>query len=584
MPAWLTSGDLPERLRKAALLALSSGLLFVGATIAMESLLLWDEAWPRAGWYAATSATILAGLHYHRLRLIRAIRRWRALREGLPDLLLMLAMAIASASPETVAVIGTVRFLWSVAWIGGNTGLGRRLLSSLVRAPAKATVLSFLLAIALGTLLLAMPRATVDGRGASLLDALFTATSATCVTGLAVLNTAPDAILNPALATFGTFGQVVILLLIQAGGLGIMTLSTSAAAMVGGRMSLQRRSLMADVLDEGATGVQRMIRYIVGMTLVFEALGTAILSLRFLPMFPGDPGRAIWHGAFHAVSAFCNAGFSLFGDSLTRFATDPVVVPTIAVLIVAGGLGFTVIASLVAVETWTGPRRTAFRRLPEHVRIVLMTTGVLLVLGCVAILALDGDGMLSGLSPGERVTAAFFQSVSARTAGFNTVDIAAVGRATMLVFLVLMFIGASPGGTGGGIKTTTFALVLLATRATLRGRQEVEAFGRTIPQATVQRAAVITLLFIVAWAVGAVALLASQDGLTTEQILFETTSAIGTVGLSMNATTGLDSFGKVVITFLMFLGRIGPLTLTLALGGRAPSTAVRYPEGKVIVG
>lgn len=584
MPGWLTAGDLPEQLRKAALLTLTAGIVFVGATIAMESLLLWDAPGPRAGWYAIASLSILAALNYHRLRFGRAVRRWRALREALPDLVLMLAMALLVARPEAMAIAGTLRVAWATAWIAGSTNLGRRMLDGLVRAPAKATVLGFAVTIATGTLLLSMPRATLDGRGATLLDALFTATSANCVTGLIVMNTAPDIASAATLPTFSLFGQVVILLLIQAGGIGIMTLSTSAAMMMGGRLSLQRRSMMADVLDEGTTGVQRMMRYIVGMTLAFEAAGTVILSLRFLPMFPEAPGRAVWFGAFHAISAFCNAGFSLFGDSLTRFANDPIVLGTVMVLIVAGGLGFTVVAALTSFDTWHGGWRGAFRRLPIHVRIVLVTSASLIVLGFVGLLGLDGDGALADLDPGSRIVAALFQSVSARTAGFNTIDIANTSRTAMLVFLVLMFIGASPGGTGGGIKTTTFALVVLAARATLRGHPQVEVFGRTVPYPTVQKAAVISLLFIIAWAMGAGLLLATQEQLGTEQILFETTSAIGTVGLSMGATAQLDDLGKVVITFLMYLGRIGPLTLTLALGRRMQGHAIRYPEGKVVVG
>ncbi len=584
MLGWIALGDLPDRIRKAAILTLSFGLFFLVATYLMERNLLWDALWPRIGWYGATAFSVLAALHYHRLRFIQAIRGWHAIRQALPDLVMLLIMGLLVIRPEAVAIVGTIRVLWASAWIAGNTGLGRRALGTLVRAPAKATVLSFAFAIGLGTMLLSMPRATIDGHGASFLDALFTATSANCVTGLTVLNTAPDLAANPLLPTLSRFGQIVVLLLIQAGGLGIMTLSTSAAAMMGGRLSLYGRNMMANVLDEGVTGVQRMVHYILAMTLAFETIGAAVLTLRFLPQFPDDPARAVWFGVFHAVSAFCNAGFSLFGDNLTRYGTDPVVLPTVAFLIIAGGLGFTVVATLLTVETWSGGRRNAFRRMPEHVRIVLIMTGALIVVGFVGILILDANGSLDGMAPGQRVWAAFFQSVTARTAGFNTVNIAAISRSSMLLFLVLMFIGASPGGTGGGIKTTTFALILLVVRATLRGRTEVEVFGRTIPQATIQKAAVITLLFIVAWAVGAMLLLATQDDLTTEQILFETTSAIGTVGLTMGATTGLDTFGKTVITFLMFLGRIGPLTLTLALGQRIQAHAVRYPEGKVAAG
>jgi trk system potassium uptake protein TrkH len=559
--------------------------LFLAASIIVEGSLLWDNPVPLAGFYVLTLLSVAASLYHHILRLSQAVRKWRYVREALPDLLIMALMAAVARRPEALAVIGCLRVAYSWARVFSGTGIGKRFLGQMIRNPARTMVLTFVLVIATGTIILSLPRSTVDLRGAPIRDALFTATSATCVTGLVVMNTGnDDGRGDPLLPTFSLFGQVVILMLIQIGALGIMTLSTSVALMMGDRLSLGETSLLSNILDEGGgLAVARMVRFILWMTLAFEAIGAAILTLRFLPMFPGDPGTAAWYGVFHAISAFCNAGFSLFGDSMTRFRTDPVVMPTISALILLGGLGFSVVASLFSRRTWShGPRR-GWQHLPVHARLVLATTAGLLVGGTVVILSLDSDGALKGLPAGERILAAAFQSISARTAGFNTVDIGATARTAVFAYLFLMFVGASPGGTGGGIKTTTFALLLLSVRATLRGRNEVEVFGRTVPHRTVFKVAVITLLSFGACLVISLLLLSTQARLSTEEILFEVTSAFGTVGLSMGATRELDTLGRLLITLLMFIGRLGPLTMTLAIG-QMPPKAVRYPEGRVLVG
>ncbi len=579
-------GDLPARLRSSAVAVGGTCLLFLASALVVEGMLLWDSPLPLAGFYGTALLSLAASAHHHYLRLSQAIRKVRYLRSALPDGVLVALMVASARTPEILAVAGTLRSLYAIAVVARNTGWGRRVLEGLFRNPAIATVVSFAAAIVVGTILLAMPRATLDLQGTSLVDAFFTAVSATCVTGLAVVNTHADAFSNPDLPSFSTFGQIVLLLLIQFGGLGIMTLSAIGAVVAGGgRVSLRDRRMVANVLDEespmSATG---LLRSIVVMTLAFEAAGAMLLAWRFRSLFPDQVEVAAWFGLFHSVSAFCNAGFSLFGRSMVAFRTDPVVNLVIGSLIVAGGLGFTVIAALFARRTWRGGVRGAFRRLPVHARLVLVATAGLLLCGTLLLLWLDADGGLAGLPWQDRLWAAGFQAVSARTAGFNTIDLANTTRAALIVYLFLMFVGASPGGTGGGIKTTTFSLLLLSLRATLRNRDDVVLWGRSIGARTLMKVSVVTLLSFVACLLGCLVLLATQAGLGTEALMFETVSAFGTVGLSMGITPGLDGTGKMVIACLMYLGRIGPLTLTLAIGQRKPAGGLRYPGGRVIVG
>lgn len=579
-------GDLPTRLRASAVAAAFACLLFLASALTLEGMLLWERVLPVAGFQAAALLSVLASVYHHSLRFHQAIRKGRYLRSALPDAAMMAAMIVVFRTPEALALVGAIRALHALAILSRNTGWGRRTLERLFRNPARATVVSFAAAIVCGTILLSLPRATTDLRGAPLEDALFTAASATCITGLVVVNTHADRDSDPSLPAFSFFGQLVILLLVQAGGLGIMTMSATGAAMMsGGRLTLRDRTVMANVLGEGSPmSAAGMLRSIVVMALAFETIGAAILTWRFLPLFPGEPGIAAWYGAFHAVSAFCNAGFSLFSRNLLDFRTDPVVNLTISGLILFGGLGFTVVAALLARTTWRGGLRGAFRRLPIHARLVLVVTAILVIGGALALLWLDAEGGLKGLPWKDRLWAAWFQSVSARTAGFNTIDLAATSRSAMLLYLFLMFVGASPGGTGGGIKTTTLALLLLSVRATLRGRNEVEVWGRTIAPRTMMKVVVVTLVSFAACLLACAILLATQRDLSTEQLMFETVSAFGTVGLSMGATPGLGVLGKLVITFLMYLGRIGPLTLTLAIGQKKFAGGLRYPEGRVIVG
>ena len=582
---WPFRTTIPDALARSSRWIWATGALFLGTVSLGEGLLLWESHGFLAAFCLVTALSVVASAAHHGVHVFEAIRPVRVVRTVWPDALLVGAMAATVSTPEVVALIGTVRTFVLFAHVASETDAGRRFWDSLVENPAKLLVISFGVLIAFGTVFLMFPRATDDGLGASPVDALFTATSAVCVTGLTVLTTARDALAPADVQAFSPFGQVVILVLIQVGGLGIMTLSTSAVLLVGGRLSLRGSALAQEVLDEpGAFTVQRMVRSILVSTFAFEVIGAVILAARFVSEVPEDPEYAVYLGVFHAISAFCNAGFSLFSQNLTAYRDDPVVLGTMALLIIFGGLGFMVIPVLFAPKTWAQGFRTGIRRMPTHARVVVSATVSLIAAGMVLLLILDATGAQADLTIGERLWASFFQSVSARTAGFNTMDLARTARPAVFVYLFLMFIGASPGGTGGGVKTTTFVLMFAALRATLMGRGEVEVFGRTIPHRTVNKAIAITALSASVCLIASVVLLATQPALSVEQVLFEVVSAFGTVGLSLGATPHLDALGRVLISLMMFIGRVGPLTITLALASRSVTSEVRYPEGRVLVG
>lgn len=434
--------------------------------------------------------------------------------------------------------------------------------------------LSFVGLVLLGGLLLSLPVAANPGHSISYLDALFTATSAICVTGLIVVDTP---------VVFSTYGHAIILLLIQVGGLGYMTISTILASAIGRHLSLQERVTLQEALNtQTLEGVARFTLTVLSLTLSFELAGAAILAIRWWPEF--GPA-AIWHGVFHSVSAFNNAGFALWSDSLMGWRADLTVNLVITGLITAGGLGFLVIVELL------GLRRG--RRLSLHSRIVLTASAVLSVGGAAALLILESYNprTLGALPAGERVLAAWFQSVTSRTAGFNTIDIGAMTEAGLFITMALMFIGASPGGTGGGVKTSTFSLTVVALWATVRGDHEPHMFRRRISTATVGKAFFVCLIaFLGVNLVAGIVLI--SEGRTLMATLFETTSAFGTVGLSMSegglpvSLSGLFTpVGKTMMMLMMFAGRVGPLTLALALAQRAAVTPkIRYPEGKVLIG
>ncbi len=440
--------------------------------------------------------------------------------------------------------------------------------------PVRLMALSFVGLIAVGTLFLTFPAATADGRGTPFLDALFTATSATCVTGLVVRDTP---------VYFSFFGELVILALIQLGGLGIMTFSASLAVIFGRRLGLSRRQTMSAMIEEARdVDIARTLRYIVLLTLLAEAVGALLLFVRWLDQF-STPGQALYQAVFHSVSAFCNAGFSLFSDSLVRFRADLLVNFVIIGLVLVGGMGFSVVHEVVSRRTLRSNPTGLLRRLTVHSRLVLYTSGLLVVAGTVAFFFLEYDNALANLGLGSKLLAALFQSVTPRTAGFNTVPLENLRPVTMLLWSILMFIGASPGGTGGGIKTSTVAVFFLAVRNRIAGREDVEFRGRLVPRDVVYRATSIAAVSA-AIVVGFFALLLLTEQGSFAGVLFETVSAFGTVGLSTGITPKLTVAGRLLIIILMYVGRLGPLTLALAMRARESRPAIAYPEARILVG
>ena len=448
-------------------------------------------------------------------------------------------------------------------------------------SPARFLAVSFGGFIAIGTLLLLLPAAVEPGQRISVVDAFFTAASAVCVTGLVVVDTP---------TVFSTLGELIVALLIQAGGLGYMTFSTMFAVLVGKRMSLHERVLLQESLNlDSREGIVRFGAAVALMTLAFELAGAAILTARWAPTY--GFGHAAYLAGFHAVSAFNNAGFSLFSDNLMRFRGDLTVNLVITSLIVCGGLGFLVLKELGA---WlTAPRKIrSFSRISIHTRLVLVVTSFLIVAGTVGMYLLERSNprTLGGLGAGEAWLAAYFQAVTPRTAGFNTIDIGAMMPTSLFLMIVLMFIGASPGGTGGGVKTTTFGVTVVALWATIRGRRDAVFLRRRVAPEVVSRAFFISLIAFLTLN-GIAGLLLIEEGRDLLRTLFETTSAFGTVGLSMGQPGSVLSLsghfsttGKLLIALMMFMGRVGPLTLAIAVVGRQERPRLRYPEAKVSIG
>lgn len=434
--------------------------------------------------------------------------------------------------------------------------------------PYQILAAGFAALILAGAVLLALPAASATSEPVPFLDALFTSTSAVCVTGLVTVDTG---------TRYSLFGHIVIILLIQAGGLGIMTMATLMALLMGKRINLRERLIMQEAMNQlTVAGVVRLTRYIIKATLFIEFIGGTILAVRWYLDF-GPKG--IFYGYWHAVSSFCNAGFDLFGGyrSLTGYVDDLTVNLVVSFLIILGGIGFTVIA-----DVWQNRR---FRDYSLHSKIVVAVSAFLIVFGTIIILLFEWDNpaTLAPLPWDGKLLASYFQSVTPRTAGYNTMPIGDMGSATLFFIVVMMFIGASPSSTGGGVKTTTAGLLAAAIWAMIRGREDVEIFERGISRTVIYKA--FALVFIAALLVIFVTMMLCL----TEQapflnILFEVVSAFGTVGLTTGLTPSLTASGKLWIILTMFAGRVGPVTLALALAMRQRKAMVRYPEGKVIIG
>ncbi len=432
----------------------------------------------------------------------------------------------------------------------------------------------------------------------SVVDALFTATSATCVTGLVVVDTG---------TFFSTFGQLVILGCIQVGGLGLMTFTTVFLVVVGRRLAIADRIAIQESFHHTPTGkIRILVKYIVIATFLIEALGASILTIRWSQQGRYETlGETIYSAVFHSVSAFCNAGFALQADSLTAFEDDPVVLLVMSTLIVVGGLGFLVVLDMKEYAQQTlfhrfWPSRVRRRveairprpRLSVHSKFVVITTVALLAVGTVSYYLLERRGLFASMSETHAWLNAYFCAVTPRTAGFNTVDFAQMAGPGLLCTMVLMFIGASPGSTGGGIKTSSFAVLVMYAVSRWRGQTRLHAFDRTVPQESIDKAAAViisstALVILAASALMAIETYGAEPLESRNQflaILFETISAFGTVGLSIGQTPLLSDPGRVIVSLVMLMGRTGPLTLALAISMRRERGEYRFAEENVMVG
>ncbi len=433
-------------------------------------------------------------------------------------------------------------------------------------------ILGFMLVIFTGTCLLMLPIATESRQSAGFLDALFTSTSAVCVTGLVVQDTA---------TYWSSFGEGVILFLIQIGGMGVVTVAVSIALVSGKKISLMQRSTMQEAISaHHVGGIVKLTSFILRTALAIELIGAILLSTVFIRDFGW--GRGLWYGVFHSISAFCNAGFDLMGDSqplssLTHYSAQPIINLTIMLLIVVGGIGFL---------TWEDIKTNRFHiqayRLQS--KIILMVTLLLILLP--ATFFYFGEfsrGVWGEISPGERVLSSFFQSVTPRTAGFNTVDLTKLSEVSLSLMILLMLVGGSPGSTAGGMKTTTLAVMILSAISVFKRRDSTQCFGRRIDIEAVRSAAAIFLMYIALFLLGGLAI-SQMEQLPVLPCLFEAASAIGTVGLSLGITPELCSLSQMILIALMFFGRVGGLTLIFAASSNRRQYAARLPKEKMTVG
>jgi len=451
---------------------------------------------------------------------------------------------------------------------------------SRIFAPVNLPILSFAGLILIGTVLLMLP-AAANGPRLAVVDAFFTATSATCVTGLVVVETG---------SRLSLFGQSVVLVLIQCGGLGIMAFSTVLILLMTGKFSFTQRSVIQDTFTHGPdTRLPSLVRHVVMFTLLLELVGAALLFLRFSGMY--HPAKALYFAVFHAVSAFCNAGFCLYSQSFIDFKSDPLVNLTVASLIICGGLGFLVLLELKRIFLERHQTRRA-RRLSVHSKLVLTLTCLLLTVGTMGFLVYEWNQSLAGLSFPTKLMAAFFQSVTARTAGFNTLNFGKMANVTLLFTILLMFIGAASGSTGGGIKINSLGVLFALSRSRLRGEKATSIFRRTLSPETVGRAISVFVVAVIVIYAATMALTVSELGTTIHEesrglfleLLFEVVSAFGTVGLSVGLTSKLSTLGKLILSVVMFIGRLGPLSIAVALSGKQPSSKFQYAEENVMIG
>ncbi len=443
--------------------------------------------------------------------------------------------------------------------------------------------LGFLFAILLGTLLLTLPVSNTSGRAMGPVTALFTATSATCVTGLTVIDIGTE---------LTRFGQLVVLSLIQLGGLGITVFGTFLLVLVGRRLSVHNEFVLMNAYGvEEVNGLRALLLWTVGLTLLIEGLGTVLLWTIYLSNPLGSPTPpdfwlSLYYAAFHAVSAFCNAGFSLHRDNLIPFQSTPLYLLVIDLLIVAGGLGFLVLYNIVTIKFWQRNLKTR-GRITLHTKIVLAATLILVGAGALAFLAEEWNNTLAALPWPHKISCALFSSITPRTAGFNVVPMDQITDMTRFTTNLLMLVGGSPGSAAGGIKTTTVVILVITIIAMCRDRSETVIFSRTVPNTVIREAFVISYLAFAALVCACGLLFWTEAPLgpgESSKLIFETISATATAGLSINYTPSLSTPGRLVIIVCMFVGRLGPLAVALLIGKREFAQRIRFPEEEVVVG
>ncbi|MDF2595338.1 MAG: potassium uptake protein TrkH family [Clostridia bacterium] len=432
--------------------------------------------------------------------------------------------------------------------------------------------LGYFFIVMIGGLLLSLPIASRDNISVGFIDALFTATSAACVTGLVVFDTYTQ---------WSIFGQLIILFLIQIGGLGFMTIITMFSFFLKRKIGLRERGLLRESMNTlHIGGIVRLVKRILIATLLFEGIGAMVLAMRFIPKMGVTEG--IYRGVFHSVSAFCNAGFDLMGkyeeySSLTHFSDDIVVNLTIMLLIILGGLGFFVWDDVMK-------NKYHFKRYQLHTKIVLTTTAILIVAGAVGFYIFERKNLLSGMAIDEKMIVSMFGSVTPRTAGFNTVDIAALTPATKLLTMMLMFIGGSPGSTAGGIKTTTLAVIAISLWSSLRHTKSDNIFGRRLEDNALKRASAVVSVNLIIILIATFLIITTNVALSLGDVIFEVISAIATVGLSTGITGTLNTFAQIIIILLMYCGRVGSLSFALLFTEHRTPSFVQSPTEKITIG
>ncbi|WP_291653627.1 TrkH family potassium uptake protein [Clostridium sp.] len=428
--------------------------------------------------------------------------------------------------------------------------------------------LGFLIAILIGAIILSLPISSRTGEPTNFLDAIFTSTSAVCVTGLITLDTSTH---------WSAFGQTVIMTLIEIGGLGFMSFAVLISLILGKKITLRERLVMQEAMNTySIQGLVKMVKYVLMFTVSVQFFGALLLSTQFVPEY--GIARGLFYSIFHSISAFCNAGFDLFGTSLVGYSSNSVVILVISALIIIGGLGFTVLLEIYEFK--------GMKKLSLHSKLVLITTAILVFGGAILMFIFEYSNVetMANMNIKDKLLNSFFASVTTRTAGFNSVSTSGMTLASKFLTIILMFIGGSPGSTAGGLKTVTFGILVLTVICVIKGREDTEVFGRRFTKEIVYKS--FTLLFIgVSLVIFATMILSyTEVGASFIDLLYETTSAFGTVGITLGLTSNLSPIGKVLIMLMMYFGRVGPLTVMLALTRKRKKSGYKYPEGKILIG